>query len=134
MVAEEHVCSDFFVLCCHVLLGKTSYPRTSIKCLNWFLQFVQTTDGQTQTQKVVYHFRIPIPNYSTLMTVFSEVEEDFWQQFQPVEEQMKFPFRSRSSSSAFAHRIFKRHTVGVAYECCINKGCTMHELRSYCAP
>jgi hypothetical protein len=68
------------------------------------------------------------------MTLFTDVDEDFWQEIQPVEEQIKFPFRSRSSASIFAHRIFKRHAVGVAYECCINKGCTVYELRSYCAP
>jgi hypothetical protein len=68
------------------------------------------------------------------MIVLSEMDEDLWREIEPVEENMKFPFRSRSSASTFLHRIFKRHAVGVAYECCISKGCTILELKSYCGP
>jgi hypothetical protein len=67
-----------------------------------------------------------------IIIVFSEADEDFWLQLEPADEHIKFPFRPRSSASIFSHRIFKRHSVGVAYECCISKGCTIDELKSYC--
>ena len=67
--------------------------------------------------------------YFLLFLIITDTDDDFWQQLQPAEEVFKFPFRSRAT----AHRIYKRYS-GIAYECCISKGCTILELRSYCAP
>ncbi|XP_069696369.1 LIRP-like [Periplaneta americana] len=65
------------------------------------------------------------PRAATQKKSWPDAEDDLW----PVEEQADFPFRSRAS----AHRILKRQSpIGIAYECCINKGCTIHELRTYC--
>ncbi|XP_023716939.1 LIRP-like [Cryptotermes secundus] len=82
-----------------------------------------------------YNANISPNNYGTRVgrkKSIPEADDDLWLQLQPAEEEIKFPFRPRSSASIFSHRMFKRHSVGVAYECCINKGCTVDELKSYC--
>lgn len=60
-----------------------------------------------------------------------------WFQSQAEKEvrNTKFPFYPRSAANKFKKRSFRRQKRegGVADECCINKGCTVTELRQYCA-
>ncbi|GFG29353.1 hypothetical protein Cfor_01236 [Coptotermes formosanus] len=75
----------------------------------------------------MFHSRSP-QDLDTLQWIQSQAEEEV--------PKTKFPFRSRSVANTFKNRSLrrlKRNSGGVADECCINKGCTLGELREYCA-
>jgi insulin len=68
--------------------------------------------------------------------IFIDVEDmndsDFWLRTTPIEEQeIQFPFRSRSNGATIVPRSFRRQTRGVYDECC-RKSCTVQEIASYC--
>ena len=46
------------------------------------------------------------------------------------EEESSRPFKSKSTAQTMQKRALRRG--GIADECCIRKGCTIDELRSYC--
>ncbi|PNF39787.1 Locusta insulin-related peptide [Cryptotermes secundus] len=59
-------------------------------------------------------------------------DSDFWIQTTPIDEQeVQFPFRSRSKAVTAVPGSFRRHTRGVYDECC-RKSCTIQEMASYC--
>nr|SOX29888.1 Insulin-like Peptide 2 (ILP2) [Blattella germanica] len=59
-------------------------------------------------------------------------DSGFWIQPSTMEEQqLQYPFRSRSSASALVSGSFRRRTRGVYDECC-RKSCSIQEMASYC--
>lgn len=75
-------------------------------------------------------------NKIVCLFIFTDVEDmndsDFWIQTTPIyEQEVQFPFRSRSKAVTVVPGSFRRHTRGVYDECC-RKSCTIQEMASYC--